>query len=207
MVKSGVVVIDINSFCVVFSLFKLQYLVKLDCVQFFMLGVVCECGWGVIVDQCFDGCWIFISEEGYVLVSDSDLNEGVYKVDFGVFGNKLDQYGFECVFKEVFGEYCFIIMEVVIVLVVMSVIVLGVLVFLMQVYDCVILIYGVVMLIVLVIGVLLVIVFELGMKFVCFYIMDSVVFGFDVKFLQVFFECLLLVWVDQLLGFVGSLVG
>lgn len=207
MVKSGAAAIDINSLCAALSLPKSQHLAKPDRAQLPMLGVVRERGWGVIADQRPDGRWIFISEEGHALVSDSDLSEGAYKLDFAPLGNKPDQHGFERVFKEALGEYRPIILEVVIASVVMSVIALGASVFSMQVYDRVIPTHGVATLIVLAIGVSLAIVFELGMKFARSHIMDSVVSGLDAKLSQALFERLLSVRVDQLPGSVGSLAG
>ncbi|WP_413457111.1 Ig-like domain-containing protein [Herbaspirillum huttiense] len=207
MVKNGMAGIDINSLCAALSLPKSQRLPKPDRAQLPMLGVVGDRGWGVIVDQRPDGRWIFISEEGHALVSDSELGEGAYKLDFAALGNKPDQHGFERVFKEALAEYRPIILEVVIASVVMSVIALGASIFSMQVYDRVIPTHGVATLIVLAIGVSLAILFELGMKFARSHIMDSVVSGLDAKLSQALFERLLSVRVDQLPGSVGSLAG
>ncbi len=207
MVKNGVAAMDINGLCAALGLPKSQHLAKPDRAQLPMLGVVGERGWGVIVDQRPDGRWIFISEEGHALVSDSELGEGAYKLDFSALGNKPDQHGFERVFKEALAEYRPILLEVVIASVVMSVIALGASIFSMQVYDRVIPTHGVATLIVLAIGVSLAIIFELGMKFARSHIMDNVVSGLDAKLSQALFERLLSVRVDQLPGSVGSLAG
>lgn len=207
MVKNGVAAMDINSLCAALSLPKSQHLAKPDRAQLPMLGMVRERGWGVIVDQRPDGRWIFISEEGHALVSDSELEQGAYKLDFSALGNKPDQHGFERVFKEALAEYRPILLEVVIASVVMSVIALGASIFSMQVYDRVIPTHGVATLIVLAIGVSLAIIFELGMKFARSHIMDNVVSGLDAKLSQALFERLLSVRVDQLPGSVGSLAG
>jgi ATP-binding cassette subfamily C protein LapB len=207
MGKNAAADMDINALCGALSLPKAQHLDKPERAQLPMLGVVGERGWGVIVDQRPDGRWIFISEEGHALISDSDLEEGAYKFDFAALSSKEEQHGFERVFKEALAEFRPVILEVVIASVVMSIIALGASIFSMQVYDRVIPTHGVATLIVLAIGVSLAILFELGMKFARSHIMDNVVSGLDAKLSQALFERLLSVRVDQLPGSVGSLAG
>lgn len=207
MGKNAAAEMDINGLCAALSLPKAQHLDKPERAQLPMLGVVGERGWGVIVDQRPDGRWIFISEEGHALISDTELEEGAYKFDFAALSSKEEQHGFERVFKEALAEFRPVILEVVIASVVMSIIALGASIFSMQVYDRVIPTHGVATLIVLAIGVSLAILFELGMKFARSHIMDNVVSGLDAKLSQALFERLLSVRVDQLPGSVGSLAG
>ncbi len=207
MGKNGSAAIDLQVLCTALSLPKAQQSDIPERAQLPMLGVVNERGWGIIVDQRPDGRWIFISEEGHALISDSDLIDGAYRLDFAALGAKDGQNGFERVFKEALAEFRPIILEVVIASVVMSIIALGASIFSMQVYDRVIPTHGVATLIVLAIGVSLAILFELGMKFARSHIMDSVVSGLDAKLSQALFERLLSVRVDQLPGSVGSLAG
>ncbi|ALU90231.1 ATP-binding cassette domain-containing protein [Herbaspirillum rubrisubalbicans] len=207
MGKNGSAAVDLQVLCTALSLPKAQQSDIPERAQLPMLGVVNERGWGIIVDQRPDGRWIFISEEGHALISDSDLIDGAYRLDFAALGAKDGQNGFERVFKEALAEFRPIILEVVIASVVMSIIALGASIFSMQVYDRVIPTHGVATLIVLAIGVSLAILFELGMKFARSHIMDNVVSGLDAKLSQALFERLLSVRVDQLPGSVGSLAG
>ncbi|WP_253907104.1 hypothetical protein [Herbaspirillum rubrisubalbicans] len=173
MGKNGSAAVDLQVLCTALSLPKAQQSAIPERAQLPMLGVVNERGWGIIVDQRPDGRWIFISEEGHALISDSDLIDGAYRLDFAALGTKDGQNGFERVFKEALAEFRPIILEVVIASVVMSIIALGASIFSMQVYDRVIPTHGVATLIVLAIGVSLAILFELGMKFARSHIMDT----------------------------------